>query len=83
MRHTQFWTLVEEEFGGAYGRMLVREHVLRGLSGRTAEQAIADGVPVREVWLALCEELEVPPARRWGVPLQPGQRGYVPPDARG
>lgn len=80
MRHSHFWTLVEEEFGGPYGRLLVRDHVLRGLGGRTGEQALADGVAPRDVWVALCEELEVPAARRWGRPLRPGQPGYVAPD---
>ena len=66
MRHSEFWTLVEEEFGPGRGRLLVREHVLTDLAGRTAEQALADGEPVREVWFALARSLDVPPSRWWG-----------------
>lgn len=81
MRVSQFWTLVEGEFGGPYGRLLVREQVLPALRGRTAEQALADGVDPRQVWSVLCEEMDVPVARRWGPPLRPGDPGYVAPAA--
>jgi hypothetical protein len=67
VRESEFWELVDGEFGRAQGRNLVREHVLFELGNRTAEQALADGEPVREVWLALCEALDVPVSRRWGV----------------
>ncbi len=66
MRHSEFWTLLEEEFGAAHGRALARDHVLRTLAYRTPEQALAEHVDPREVWFALCEDLDVPPERRWG-----------------
>lgn len=67
MRESEFWELVDGEFGRMQGRNLVREHVLFELGNRTAEQALADGEPVREVWVAMCEALDVPVSRRWGV----------------
>ena len=66
MRQSEFWTLVDDEFGRGYGRTLVRDHVVGGLGHRTAEQALAQGEDPRTVWFALCEELQVPPERRWG-----------------
>ena len=66
MRHSEFWTLVDDEFGRSYGRTLVRDHVLGGLGHRTAEQALAAGEDPRTVWFALCDEFEVPEERRWG-----------------
>ncbi|GAB6897414.1 DUF3046 domain-containing protein [Kineosporia succinea] len=66
MRSSEFWELVDEEFGRAGGRVLVRDHVLLGLGNRTAEQAMEAGEPFREVWFALCESMDVPPERRWG-----------------
>ena len=39
--------------------MLV-DHVLSDLGGRTAAQAIEDGVEPRRVWRALCADFEVP-----------------------
>ena len=66
MRLSQFWTLIDEEFGPGQGRALVRDHVLSGLGHRTAAQAIEAGVPLRQIWLTLCEDLDVPIERRWG-----------------
>lgn len=64
MRLTQFRELVEGQFGPMRGASLVVDHVLTGLGGRTAEQAIADGVDPRDVWWALCSDFDVP-RDRW------------------
>lgn len=69
MRLSEFTRAVGDEFGAAYGGQLVRELVLLELGGRTAEQALAAGVPAREVWLALCEAMDVPEQRRYGAGL--------------
>ncbi len=66
MRHSDFWRLVDEEFGPGYGRTLVRDQVLGDLSHRTGEDALALGEEPRRVWLALCVEMNVPPERHWG-----------------
>ena len=66
MRLSEFWTLVDEEFGPAQGRVLVRDHVLGSLGHRTAEQALDAGVEPRDVWLALAADLQVPPERWYG-----------------
>ena len=63
---SEFWTLVDDEFGRAQGRTLVRDHVIGALGHRTAEQALEAGEEPREVWLALVADLEVPPERWWG-----------------
>jgi len=59
-----------DEFGDAYGRVLAHDVVLAAVGGLTAEQAIAAGVPPRQIWLALCDLQDVPVSRRYGV----GQR---------
>ena len=43
---------------------VVRDHVFQALGGRTAMDAIEAGLPVRRVWLAICEEYEVPARER-------------------
>ena len=43
---------------------VTRDHVFAALGGRTAVDAIEAGVPVRRVWLAICEEYDVPPRER-------------------
>ena len=59
-----------DEFGEAYGRVIAHDIVLGALGSRTAEQAIAAGIPTRDVWLAICDAQDVPTERRYGV----GQR---------
>jgi hypothetical protein len=74
VRISEFWELVDGEFGRAHGRSLVHDHVLFRLGNRTAEQALADGEDTRDVWFALCDALDVPESRRWGQEQQAGRR---------
>ena len=67
VRLSEFWRAVADEFGEVYGRALVRDLVLSELGDLSAERAIAAGVPVREIWLALCAAMDVPSGRRYGV----------------
>jgi Protein of unknown function (DUF3046) len=60
VRLTEFQELVEALFGPVRGGSLVVDHVLTQLGGRTAEQAIEDGVEPRDVWRALCADFDVP-----------------------
>ena len=66
MRRSEFDRAVSDEFG-ARGSSLIVDLVLSPLGDRTAVQALAAGVPPREVWLALCAETDVPPSRRYGA----------------
>ncbi|MDQ1288218.1 MAG: hypothetical protein QG622_1783 [Actinomycetota bacterium] len=63
---SEFWALVDGEFGPGQGRVLVRDHVVGTLGNRSAEQALAAGEDERSVWFALCEDLQVPRERWWG-----------------
>ncbi|MBA2696803.1 MAG: DUF3046 domain-containing protein [Ornithinimicrobium sp.] len=65
MRLSEFWALMEQEFGGPYGRSVAGSHVIHALGDRTAVDAIDAGVPVRRVWGALCDDLQIPPERRY------------------
>ena len=71
MRISDFWRLMDDEFGAGYSRVLSGSLVLAGVGGRTADQALRDGVPPRQVWLALCEVQDVPPERRLGRDVKP------------
>lgn len=66
MRRSEFDRAVSDEFGPG-GAALIADLVLSRADGRTAAEALRDGVPPREVWLALCAEADVPPERRYGV----------------
>jgi hypothetical protein len=60
VRLTEFHVLVDEQFGPVRGRSLLIDHVLSGVGGRTAVQAIEAGVDPRDVWRALCADFDVP-----------------------
>ena len=66
VRMSEFWTLVDGEFGAGRGRTLVRDHVLGALGHRTSAEALDAGEDPRTVWFALCDDLDVPQERRWG-----------------
>ncbi|MDQ1126915.1 MULTISPECIES: DUF3046 domain-containing protein [Microbacterium] len=66
MRHSEFDRAVADEFGSG-GAALVSDLVLTDVGNRTAREALAAGVPPREVWYALCAETDVPVDRRHGA----------------
>lgn len=66
MRRSEFLRAVETEFQ-ARASSLVNDLVLGALGNRTAVEALADGAPPRDIWLALCAEMDVPDNRRHGV----------------
>ncbi|WP_022861019.1 DUF3046 domain-containing protein [Bifidobacterium minimum] len=78
MREREFWQLMDEVFGRAYGRSLARDLCLTALDGGTVVEALADGVEPRVVWNVLCDQMGVPDSRRWGkdhnAPPLPGAR---------
>ena len=69
MRLSEFRRALAQEFGESYGRVLTHDLVLTPLGGRSADEALAGGVPARDVWLALCAETDVPPHRWYGAGL--------------
>ncbi|MFH8251005.1 DUF3046 domain-containing protein [Microbacterium sp. B2969] len=66
MRRSEFERAVEAEFGPR-AAALMADLVLPSMGDRTAKQAMDAGIPPREIWLALCEEADVPLDRRYGV----------------
>lgn len=78
MRLREFWQLVDEVFGPAYGRALAHEQVLVALGGRTPVAALEAGLQPRDVWHALCDALDVPESERWGKDA----RRNAPPPSR-
>ena len=55
---------MDDQFGSMRAQSVARDHVFSALGGRTALDAIEAGLPVRKVWLAICEEYEVPVKER-------------------
>ncbi|MCO4252826.1 DUF3046 domain-containing protein [Pseudarthrobacter raffinosi] len=71
MRISDYWRLMDDEFGAGYSRVLSSTLVLAGAGGRTADQALAAGMNPRQVWLAICDVQDVPPERRLGRDVKP------------
>jgi hypothetical protein len=75
VRLSQFWTLMEDEFGPTYAASLAHDLALDALGGRTAHEALDAGLPPRQVWLALCDAQDVPEQRRHGKDKRPRKTG--------
>ena len=64
MRLQEFWSRLDDQFGAMRAQSVSRDHLFSELGGRSAVEAIDAGVPVRKVWLAICEAYDVPPRER-------------------
>jgi hypothetical protein len=64
VRLQEFWSRLDGHFGSMRAQSVARDHVYAALGGRSAVDALEAGLPVRRVWLAICEEYEVPPKER-------------------
>ena len=64
VRLQEFWSRLDRHFGSMRAQSLTRDHVFAVLGGRTAAEALEAGLPVRKVWLAICEAYDVPPKER-------------------
>jgi Protein of unknown function (DUF3046) len=64
MRLTEFWERMDDALGPAYSRSWAEMFVIGDLGGRTAAEALAAGVPPKEVWAAVWRVLELPQSKR-------------------
>jgi hypothetical protein len=64
MKHTEFWSRMEHALGPAYARSWASMYVLADLGGRTVDEALAAGVPPKEVWRAVWAVLGLPARER-------------------
>jgi hypothetical protein len=60
VRLQEFWSRLDDQFGPLRAQSVARDQVFSSLGGRTAVDAIEAGLPVRKVWLAICEAFDVP-----------------------
>ncbi|WP_416958098.1 DUF3046 domain-containing protein [Nocardioides sp. T5] len=64
MRHTEFWTRLDEALGPAYSRSWAELTVVRDLDGRTTQEALDAGMAPKQVWAAVRRQLELPDSER-------------------
>ena len=60
MRVTEFWQRMDEYFGAVPGRTFAHDHVIGALGNRTVLEALAAGMPPKQVWRAVCAEVNAP-----------------------
>lgn len=72
MRLSDFWRLMDGEFGAAGARHLAASLHLSALGSVTADAALEAGEPPRQVWEAICVMQDIPRERWLGadVPLR-------------
>jgi Protein of unknown function (DUF3046) len=64
MRITVFRSLMADEFGPGRAEVLAKDHVFSSLGGRTVDEALAAGMPAKEIWREVCAAFDVPAERR-------------------
>jgi hypothetical protein len=69
VKFSELQRALTEEFGPAYSGVLLRDHWLTRL-GSTGGEALESGIDPKRVWLAICEEFEIPAQARYGRGLR-------------
>jgi hypothetical protein len=64
MRHTEFWSRMEDALGSSYAQAWADQQVIGALGGRTVQEALDAGVPPKEVWGEVWRVLGLPPLMR-------------------
>ena len=64
MKHTEFWSRMDDALGPTYSRSWASMYVIAELDGRTVDEALAAGVPPKEVWRAVWAVLGLPARER-------------------
>jgi hypothetical protein len=60
VRHTEFWSRMEDALGSAYYHVWAVQFVMAELGGRTAAEALEAGLPPKQVWAAVWQALDLP-----------------------
>jgi hypothetical protein len=64
VRLTEFWRRMHAVFGEGYADSWARDVTIADLDGRTVAEALADGIAAKQVWRAVCRQVEVPGSLR-------------------
>lgn len=70
MKQSEFWVLLEDEFGSANAGIIASSLELPGLRA-SARDALASGTDPRVVWTAICDLHDIPTKRRLGKDVEP------------
>ncbi len=60
MRHTELWARLEAALGVAVVATWADYQAITDLGSRTVNEALADGMPPKQIWAAVWAVLELP-----------------------
>ena len=64
MREAELWARLERHLGSGYALVWAERLVMADLGGRTVTEALAAGVPCKQIWRAAWSALELPAVDR-------------------
>jgi hypothetical protein len=64
MREVQLWQRLEQALGVSYAHAWAEHVVMSDIGGRTVVEALAAGVPCKQIWRAAWAQLELPDSDR-------------------
>jgi Protein of unknown function (DUF3046) len=60
VRHTELWVRLEAALGAVIFKTWAESQAITDLGSRTVNEALADGVPPKQIWAAVWAVLELP-----------------------
>lgn len=75
MKVSEFWRSMEEQFGRGYAPVVASQTVLDAADNRTADEALAAGMPPLAVWQAVCRQHDLPDSAWLGTDPGEPRRG--------
>lgn len=76
MKQSEFWALLEDEFGSANASIIASSLELPGLRA-SVRDSLANGTDPRLVWTAICDLHDIPAERRLGKDKEPRDTGAL------
>jgi hypothetical protein len=64
VRHTEFWSRLEDALGSGYSHVWAEQFVMAELGSRTAQEALDAGIAPKQVWAAVWSALDLPATLR-------------------
>ncbi|MBK8446406.1 MAG: DUF3046 domain-containing protein [Micropruina sp.] len=64
MREAELWARLTRQFGRVQALVWAEGHVIGELGSRTVREALAAGVPCKDIWRAVWHNLELPAGDR-------------------
>ena len=64
MREAELWSRLTHHLGRVQALIWAEGHVISELGSRTVREALAAGVPCKQIWRAVWQNMELPASER-------------------